>query len=128
SGAEINEVGRIKGLAEIPIGSQAHEVEGQFWRWVRGDHNGHNGPHGACTCREELVASHVRQVIIQNSEVRALLLQLLECLPSRAADVNRIPMGFQGTPEEGCKRVAVLNNEGTEKGLRHAAGEQVTHM
>jgi hypothetical protein len=37
-------------------------------------------------------------------------------------------MGFQGAPEEGRERVAVLYNEGTERGLRHAAGEQVTHM
>jgi hypothetical protein len=67
-------------------------------------------------------------VIIQNSEFRALLLQLLQCLASRASDVNCILMGFQGTLEEGRKRVAILNNEGTERSLRHTAGEQVTHM
>ena len=71
-------------------------------------------------------AGHVRQVIIQDSEVRAVLLQPLQPLTSRAGDVNRIPMG--SAPEECCERVAVLNNEGPERGLRHAAGEQVTHM
>jgi len=62
-------------------------------------------------------------MIIQNSEFRALLLQPLQSLASRAGDVNRIPMGFQGAPEECRERVAVLNNEGTERGLRHTAGE-----
>jgi len=67
-------------------------------------------------------------MIIQNSEFRAVLLQPLQCLASRAGDVNCIPMGFQGTPEECCECVAIFDNEGTERGLRHAAGEQVTHM
>jgi hypothetical protein len=67
-------------------------------------------------------------VIIQNSEFRALLLQPLQSLASRAGDVNRIPMGFQGAPEKCCERVAVLYNEGTERSLRHAASEQVMHM
>jgi hypothetical protein len=113
---------------EIPIGSEAHEVEGEFWRRLRGDHDGHNRPPGACAGWEELVASHVRQVIIENSELRALLLQPPQALASRAGDVNCIPMSFQGAPEEYGACVAVLHDEDTERGLGHAAGEQVTHM
>ena len=103
-------------------------MEGQFWCRVGGHHDGHNRSLGAGAFHEELVARHVWQVIIQDGECRGILLQPLQSRCSRERHIDRIPMGFQGTTEQRRERVAVLDNEGMERGLGCTASQQLTHM